>query len=419
MTIAQPAGIRPSWQRNLPALVTAALLGALLTIALPAAAETDAERIRNLESKLEALQNEVNLLSSGMARHSASNSGVPLHGFMDAGYAIDNQKGAAVNPKGFYVGSLSFYLAPSFGDNVKTLVEPNFEVSAEGVVTTDIERLQIGYAFSDAATVWGGRFHTPYGYWNTAFHHGAQIQTSILRPRFLDFEDKGGILPSHMVGILASGKFKTAGGRLTYDAFVGNGPRIVGVSVVPPQTLGTLDPSLAGDSHHSVMIGFSLGYEFTANLSGLRLAAHGISGGVDTDTPPIHRETALNILGGSAVYLANEWEVLSEYYRFDNKDKSGATGTHGSWAGYLQAGRNFHDLTPYARLEKASLNQQDDYFRLQAYGQSYARQALGLRYDVDENMALKLELLNSTFMAEAVRAAAAYRSLYVQYAVGF
>ena len=410
------ASMRHSGQRNLPAWLCASLIGALLTIALPAAAETDAERIKDLERKLEALQNEVSQLSSGMSHHSAGNGGVPLHGFMDAGYAINNQSGAADNPKGFYVGSLSFYLAPSFGDNVKTLVEPNFEVNAEGAVTADIERLQIGYAFSDAATVWGGRFHTPYGYWNTAFHHGAQIQTAILRPRFLDFEDDGGILPSHMVGILATGKFRTARGRLTYDAFVGNGPRIIGVSAT---TLGTLDPSLAGDSHHSVMAGLNLGYELSGNLSGLRLAAHGISGDVDTDTPLIHKETALNIFGGSAVYLANDWEVMSEYYRFANKDISGATGTHGSWASYLQAGRNYHHLTPYARLEKAVLNQQDNYFASQANGQSYTRQALGLRYDVDENMALKLELLNSTFMAEALRTAAAYRSLFVQYAIGF
>ena len=58
-------------------------------------------------------------------------------------------------------------------------------------------------------------------------------------------------------------------------------------------------------------------------------------------------------------------------------------------------------------------------FRAQASGQSYARQALGLRYNLDQRAALKFELLNSSFKAESGRAAVGYRSLFIQYAIGF
>jgi hypothetical protein len=389
-------------------LLRAMIVGGCLGIAAPVFAQTDAEHMKDMENKLEAMQNELTQMTSGMVTRSSSGEGLPIHGFMDVGFA-SNSKGTSANPMGFYVGALSFYLAPHFGDKVKALVEPNFEVTRDGAISTDLERLQIGYTFSDNATAWAGRFHTPYGYWNTAFHHGAQIQTSVLRPRFLDFEDKGGILPAHMIGLWGEGKFKVGDSKLTYDVFAGNGPKIV---------KSILDINQAGDNNHQAMVGFNLGYEFSGSLDGLRLAVHSLRGDVDDDAVPSNK-TQLNIVGGSAVYLSDTWEVMSEYYRFNDKDKSGGTGTHKSWADYLQIGKSFNNLTPYVRVERTVLDQLDNYFSMQDSGQSYARQALGLRYNLNPKAALKFELLNSSFKAESGRTALGYRSVFVQYAIGF
>jgi hypothetical protein len=389
-------------------LLRAMIVGGCLGIAAPVFAQTDAEHMKDMENKLEAIQNDLTQMTSGMVTRSSSGEGLPIHGFMDVGFA-SNSKGTSANPMGFYVGALSFYLAPHFGDKVKALVEPNFEVTRDGAISTDLERLQIGYTFSDNATAWAGRFHTPYGYWNTAFHHGAQIQTSVLRPRFLDFEDKGGILPAHMIGLWGEGKFKVGDSKLTYDVFAGNGPKIV---------KSILDINQAGDNNHQAMVGFNLGYEFSGSLDGLRLAVHSLRGDVDDDAVPSNK-TQLNIVGGSAVYLSDTWEVMSEYYRFNDKDKSGGTGTHKSWADYLQIGKSFNNLTPYVRVERTVLDQLDNYFSMQDSGQSYARQALGLRYNLNPKAALKFELLNSSFKAESGRTALGYRSVFVQYAIGF
>jgi hypothetical protein len=389
-------------------LLRAMIVGGCLGIAAPVFAQTDAEHMKDMENKLEAMQNDLTQMTSGMVTRSSSGEGLPIHGFMDVGFA-SNSKGTSANPMGFYVGALSFYLAPHFGDKVKALVEPNFEVTRDGAISTDLERLQIGYTFSDNATAWAGRFHTPYGYWNTAFHHGAQIQTSVLRPRFLDFEDKGGILPAHMIGLWGEGKFKVGDSKLTYDVFAGNGPKIV---------KSILDINQAGDNNHQAMVGFNLGYEFSGSLDGLRLAVHSLRGDVDDDAVPSNK-TQLNIVGGSAVYLSDTWEVMSEYYRFNDKDKSGGTGTHKSWADYLQIGKSFNNLTPYVRVERTVLDQLDNYFSMQDSGQSYARQALGLRYNLNPKAALKFELLNSSFKAESGRTALGYRSVFVQYAIGF
>lgn len=390
MVTAKIVNMNHSKQRGLPALLSASIAGLLLTLpALAQAAEAD---------------------------------GVPLHGFADAGFAAHSKN--STEPKGFNVGSLDFYLTPQFDANVKGLIEIIFETTSTGEVATDLERLQMGYTFSDNATVWGGRFHTPYGYWNTGFHHGAQIQTAILRPRFLDFEDKGGILPAHMVGLWATGKARAGDGKFTYDVFAGNGPKIaMGVDPLA-QAPGTLSINTAGDNNHQAMVGFNLGYEFSGMADGLRLAVHMLRGDVDDDSDASFSATALNktevsMAGGSVVYQENDWEVLGEYYRFNNKDKSGTTGSHSSWADYLQVGRAFNVLTPFLRVEKTVLSQQDNYFSMQESGQSYARQVLGLKYDLSQKSSMKLELLNSKFAGESGRTASSYRSLLVQYAIRF
>lgn len=404
MAKSEDANMKYSMQWKISNLLSMSVAGMLLTA--PVFAQTDKERI-------DALEERVSEITSGMASRSSSGEGLPIHGFMDVGFATNSDSTPTANPKGFYAGALSFYLTPHFGDKVKALVEPNFEVTPDGTVATDLERLQIGYTYNDMATVWAGRFHTPYGYWNTGFHHGAQMQTSVLRPRFLDFEDKGGILPAHMVGLWGTGKIKAGAGKVTYDVFAGNGPKIVVATKI-------LDINLAGDNNHQAMVGLNLGYEFSGSLDGLRLAVHSMRGDVDDDSTPLPNKTDLNMVGGSIVYLENDWEVMGEYYRFNNNDKSGATGTHSSWADYLQIGRSFNKLTPYVRFEKALLSQLDNYFSMQASGQSYSRQALGLRYNLNTMAALKFELLNSNFEADiGGRTTNNYRSLFAQYAIGF
>ena len=359
--------------------------------------------------------------------HAQDTDGIPLHGFADVGFSTHSSE--SNDPKGFNVGSLDFYLTPQFNDRVKGLIEIIFETTPEGEIATDLERMQMGYTFSDAATAWAGRFHTPYGYWNTGFHHGAQMQTSVARPRFLDFEDKGGILPAHMVGMLGTGKVRMSEGKLTYDIFTGNGPQVVmGEDATSTQDYGTLSINAAGDDNRKAMSGLNIGYEASGNLDGLRLAVHMIRGEVTDDsgatsalTPGLAagpNNTELNISGGSIMYFENDWEILSEFYIFNNTDKSGTTGKNRSTASYIQIGKSFSSWTPFVRKEVVVLNQSDNYFTAQANGQSYNREAAGFKYDLNPKASIKLELQNSDFAA-GNRPASSYRSLLLQHAIRF
>lgn len=389
------------------------------------------------QARVDNLEKQVAQLGAGLSAGSRD-SGLPLHGFADigVGHSGENNPVFGKGRKGFSVGSLDLYMTPQFGDRVRTLLELNFEVDDEGAVATDLERAQIGYAFSDAATGWMGRFHSPYGYWNTAFHHGAQIQTSLLRPRFLDFEDKGGVLPAHTTGAWLTGAVPLAGNRFGYDLYLGNAsalrveasptPSVVSVNnagAFNPRVAaggyagtGTLDMKMAGGTSHNYMSGFNAWIEPRA-LEGLRVGLHGLRGRIEDDSVDANR-TRLGMLGGYGVFADERWEIMGEYYHFRNRDLSGGTGSHSSWAGYLQGGYNLGRLTPYLRAERANLNQKDNYFAVQQFGRSYRRIAAGLRYDVDPKAALKLEL-NRTEQEDLGTPNDGYNEARVQYSIRF
>lgn len=351
----------------------------------PAAAPANAEQA----AKIDALEKQVAQLGSGISNRSTLDSGVPLHGFMEVGArrSGENNPTYGRGNKGFQIGGFDLYLTPQFGNNVRALLELFFEVDNAGDVNVDLERAQLGYVFNDALTVWGGRFHTPYGYWNTAFHHGSQIQTSILRPRFLDFEDRGGILPAHTTGTWGTGTFNLASAKLGYDVYAGNAARIR----LGGNPTGSLNMEMSGNSGNRTQAGFNL-WATPRALSALRVGVHGLSGTIRDDATTNATATRLNMYGGYATFIDDNWEILAEYYRFSNRDLSGGSGSHRSTAWYAQAGYNIGQWTPYARYEQTSLNQADNYFALQENGRSYKRGVVGLRYDLNPTSALKLEL---------------------------
>ncbi|MFM9967710.1 MAG: hypothetical protein ACKVQK_04800 [Burkholderiales bacterium] len=371
----------------------------------PAASEPVSQTVARQGARIEELEQQVNQISAAGLRPRQS-SGIPLHGFADVGGGYSRQNNQfAQGPRGFSVGSLGLYLTPSFGDRVKTLAELIFEVGADGELATDLERLQLGYTFSDALTAWGGRFHTPFGYWNTAFHHGQQIQTALTRPRFLDFEDRGGVLPVHTTGAWLTGGIPVNGGNFgghfNYDFYLGNGPRI-NIDGAAPAPGGTLNPNSGSDNDHSALVGMRLEYALNS-LEGAKLGFHGLRSRVRDNDATVNR-TQLQFFGPYFVFDNDDWEILAEAYRFRNRDLTGANGTRASSAWYLQAGRQFGDWTPYARIEAARLDQTDNYFRMQNNGRSYHRGGFGLRYELNNTSALKIELARTLLRAARVGA---------------
>jgi len=416
-------------------------LAVALGSAVPGAtfAQSDTERIRDLERKLEQSLKTIEGLSNRLKEVEARTPMRPesappsqaqeheherripeiggetpppptlLKGFADVGANFAGNGGK----KGFFDGSLDFYLTPQLSPNIKSVIELVFEhEKTTGELAADLERLQVGYTFSNSATVWLGRFHTPFGYWNTAFHHGQQLQTSVLRPQMIDFEDNGGVIPAHTVGVWSTGAVRAGNGRFAYDVFLGNSPSISGTAGA---AAGTLDPNNLGKTEPGYSSGFNLGYLFGGSADLLKIGVHGYRAVVRDDSLASNA-TRVNILGGYAALDSPAWEIIAEYYALRNEDLSGGTGSHASWTGFAQMGRRLERWTPYVRLERAVLNQADNYFAQLATGRAYSRQAFGLRYDLTSNSALKAELNHTVSEATPT---VIFNQLLTQWAIRF
>ena len=332
-------------------------------------------------------------------------TGLPLHGFADVG--VGNHNAQFTRYQGADVGSLEFFLTPRFGARTRALFEMTFEVGSDGAVAVDLERAQIGYQFGDSLSIWAGRFHTPYGFYNTAFHHGQQIATSLRRPRFIEFEDHGGIMPAHTVGLWLTGSQRLGEEKLTYDAFVGNAQRIFG---------GILDMNNAGNPHGNGIVGGNVGLLMGGVLDGLKIGVDAFTTRVENQDVTPSYYSRLKSYGAYAAYDTDRWEDIAEFHVIRTEDLTGHTGSHRSDAGFVQLGYRAGRFTPYARYERGSFQQSDPYFAAQVNGNSYDREALGLRFDVDLESALKLELAQTRFTDRDV---GSFNEVLTQYAIRF
>jgi hypothetical protein len=345
--------------------------------------------------------------------------GLPLRGFADVG-AIWSTAEDPVKRRGFSVGTLDIYLTPQFSDRVRALAEIAFEFEESGSGSVEMERLQVGYAVSDTLTLWGGRFHTPFGLWNTLFHHGAILQTSIFRPRFVEFEDKGGIMPVHLVGAWATGSSRLGAGKLSYDGYLTNAPSI---------RERRLDPNEFGHGDGNTLLGFNVGYLAQESAGGLKLGLHGFASTVKSfaSSGATLGRTRLRTAGAYFGYDSDGWEAIGEYYRFANVDVP-TRAKHASNAWFVHVGHAFGPLTPFVRFERAALDPNDNYFAAQQSGRSYRRFAAGALYALDSRSAIKIELNRTSETASTLLddnsgfvpfAGGTYRRTALQYSIAF
>lgn len=375
----------------------------------PAGSAAPPATLSDTAQRLAQVEQTVNQMAASAGQHAEDTTGMPMHGFADVG--AGNHNAQFPQYQGADIAELDFFLTPRLGSRTRALFELNFEVGEDGAVGVDLERAQIGYQFSDSATVWLGRFHTPYGYYNTAFHHGQQIATSLRRPRFIEFEDHGGIMPAHTVGGWLTGSQRIGDEKLTYDVFIGNSQRIVTGS-----NGGVLDMNNPGNTHGSTIVGGNVGLLMSGVLDGLKVGVDVFQTRIEDETVSPAIGTRVRSYGTYAAYDTDTWEGIGEFHVFDNHDLTGGTGSHRSDAGFVQLGYRAGRYTPYGRYERGSFQQSDNYFAALHTGQSYYRNALGVRFDIDLVSCLKLELAETHFTDRDVNK---YDEALLQYAIRF
>ena len=162
-------------------------------------------------------------------------AGVQFRGFADAGFAASTQKGPPnSNTPGahstFSEGPFNLFMTSRMSDQFSALGELLFSFDSINNTHAIIQRAELHYTPNDYFNLTAGRFHTGIGYYNTAYHHASWLIPTVTRPFVFQFEDDGGILPEHMVG-LGNRCDSIRAPRLHYIAEIGNGRP--SASVVP------------------------------------------------------------------------------------------------------------------------------------------------------------------------------------------
>src|ERR1043165_7950585 len=145
---------------------------------------------------------------------------ISLYGDVDGGIATTGKREGTTD--GFSAAKLELFTTAHSG-NWAFLAETLFEAGDDNEFGVDVERLQINYLYRDWLRVAIGRFHTAVGYYNDGFHHGAFFMPATARPQIVQFEDDGGVIPAHSVGVHIDGRLPPGESPLRYDIDLGNG----------------------------------------------------------------------------------------------------------------------------------------------------------------------------------------------------
>lgn len=265
-------------------------------------------------------------------------------------------------------------------DRLAFLVEVLFEAGDDNAFVLDVERLEVAYLVSELLRVRAGRFHTALGYYNDSHHHGAYFQLPIERPSFVAFEDEGGLIPAHAVGVTLDGRRRLGeAGALRYDLQLANGR-----GLIVDEIQNATDPNL----FKAICLRLRLEPNF---LDGLTL---GLNGYVDR-IPVSESHASLDewIAGAHAAYVEGSVHLIGEGYFFRHRDRM-TDATFDTWAGFAEAGYALGSWTPYLRYERVHFaDPGDPFFGPTPSGELGSRHAGvgGLKWTVDDHLALKLE----------------------------
>jgi hypothetical protein len=144
-------------------------------------------------------------------------------------------------------------------DILFSLQSNSFKAFGEYLLTNheaDLERLQFGWEPSDHQVVWLGRFHQASSVWNHEHHHGQFLQTSVSRPASEQWEDDGGIIPQHFLGLLWESGW-SIGGAYRLKSAIGAGL----APIITPKGLEPFDVLHADASGHKLGVQARIAYQ--------------------------------------------------------------------------------------------------------------------------------------------------------------
>src|SRR5579862_4541826 len=265
---------------------------------------------------------------------------------------VSNGCGTCGNPvtpphTAFQAGEFDLFLTSKLSDHLSFLGEVVLGPDVTNEFGVDIERYQLTYKANPYFSASAGRFHTSIGYYNTAYHHGNWFSTAEGRPIMYLFEDSGGVLPVHMVGVSFTGEVpRTEKLGLHWNAEVGNG------NTSTPAAETSVQNFYSDRNFKATNLAAYVKPQF---LPGLQLGGSWYHDGLSPAGLP---EVRQNIESAYIVYFNSDWEFLSEAVLLSNH-LLGTPRPFRSPMAYTQLARKFGIYRPYFRYQYISDNVKD------------------------------------------------------------
>jgi hypothetical protein len=302
-------------------------------------------------------------------------AGVPslkIRGFSNIYWSGNDQKGAT---NSFALGQTNLFITSVLSRRIDMLAELIFEADTNNAFGVDLERIQIRYSFNDYFKLSAGRYHTSIGFYNTAYHHSTWMQTAVDRPFLFAFEDEGGILPVHNVGVSATGMIPSGHFGLHYVAEIGNG-RASRTPLAEPVQDRVSDHNgkafnVALFARPQMLPGFQVGASYYHDS----LVPQGV--------PTVHEQ----IFSAHAVYQGSHFEFLNEAVLIRHA-WSAVPAAFNTPAFYTQISEGIGLFRPYFRYQYLNASNAEPIF-----GDVSRRNgpSLGIRYDIGEFASFKTE----------------------------
>jgi len=315
---------------------------------------------------------------------SADYPSLRLSGFGNIDFAVQDK---SEGPRGFSEGQFVLHLASALSPRVNFFGELSFTPRPDAGTgsppatgfNAEVERAIIRFDQSDRLKVSFGRYHTPINWWNTAFHHGAWLQTTISRPEMTQFG--GRFLPVHFVGGLLEGSVPAGGLHLNYQGGIGNGRGNV--------------ISRGGDAGDN-----NARPAYVLNAFVKPDQAFGLQVGgsfyLDRISQPGLPEVGEQIWAAHAVWQREDPELIAEIADVRHRVIGGTT-TSSNLAYYVQAAYRLPSMArlwkPYYRFEHVHTNAADPVFDLAMNAvPNLDGSTIGVRFDMSTYAAIKSEV---------------------------
>jgi hypothetical protein len=321
-----------------------------------------------------------------MERMDVSRTLLRIRGFGDVSLHGGTGETGVTDTTSFSLGQLDLFVTSDVSDRFKFLSEIVFEAGPDNIYgqttgglnsfSVDVERYLLEYSHNDYFKISAGRGHTAIGYYNTAYHHSSWLQTTTGRPLLFEFEDRGGILPIHMVGASVSGQIPSGSLGLHYIAEVGNG-RASRAPLVEEPVQNEIDD----ENHKAVNVAM---FARPEGIPGLQA---GLSFYRDILAPLNQPRVGESILAGHIILERPKYEWLNEAL-LDRHTIQGTSLSYNTPGFYSQISKQFGAWRPYFRYQYINAPNNEPIF---PDVQLRAGPSAGIRFDASESVALKFQ----------------------------